>query len=183
MRVAFLDLSKPATGFACWAPGDARLASGTWRLGSEFTSRGRVFARLHENMMELDALGHVDAWFYEDSLNIMPGTVPTNLESVRLSAGLCAHVESGGEALGARIIRPVNQVTWRREFLGKQPRSMKKVDLKDMAMQRCRQLGFKPAKHDEAEAIGGLTYSCLSLDITPYWIAQEVLRPAFGLSA
>lgn len=183
MRVAFLDLSKPATGWACWGPDDAVLASGWWRLGSEVTSRGRVFAKLHENMMDLDSLGHVDAWFYEDSLNVMPGTVPTNLESVRLSAGLCAHVESAAEALGARIIRPVNQATWRREFLGKVQRGLKKTDLKDMAMQRCRQLGFKPQKHDEAEAIGGLTYACLSLDITPYWIAQEVLRPALGMHA
>ena len=49
-----------------------------------------------------------------------------------------------------------------------------------MAMQRCRQLGFKPLKHDEGEAIGGLTYACASLDITPYWIAQGALTPLFG---
>jgi hypothetical protein len=178
MRVAFLDLSKTSTGWACWAPGDAVAASGTWELGSSFTSRGRVFAKLHENMMALERLGHVEAWFYEEPIHPAQLQGQTNAETIKLAAGLASHVESAAEAFGARIIRAVNQATWRREFLGKMPRATRSAELKDMAMQRCRQLGFRPLKHDQAEAIGGLTYACLSLDITPYWIAQEVLRPA-----
>lgn len=181
MRIAALDLSKTSTGWACWAPGDTVVASGTWQLGSEFTSRGRVFCKLHENLMALHRLGPIEALFFEDAVNIMPGAVPTNIESVKLAAGLCAHAESFGEAMGCRIVRGVNQVTWRREFLGKQPRGMKKTDLKDMAMERCRQFGFRPQKHDEAEAIGILDYACVALDIVPFWQQREVLRPALGL--
>lgn len=182
MRIVALDMSKSATGWACWAPGDDRVASGVWQLGSEFTSRGRVYCKLHENLMALHALGAIEALFFEDSINIMPGAVPTNLESVRLSAGLCAHAESLGEALGFRIIRPVNQVTWRREFLGKMRRGTRKAELKDFAMQRCRQLGFRPQGHDEAEAIGILDYACTALDLVPFWRAQEVLRPPLDMA-
>lgn len=183
MRIAALDLSKTSTGWACWAPGDAVAASGVWQLGSEFTSRGRVFANLHQRMMEIESLGHVDAWFYEEPIHPAQLQGQTNAETIKLAAGLAAHVESAGEALGARIIRPVNMSTWRREFLGKMPRAVKTADLKDMAMQRCRQLGFRPQKHDQAEAIGILDYACASLDLVPYWRTQEVLRPMMGARA
>lgn len=43
------------------------------------------------------------------------------------------------------------------------PRGTKTPDLKAMAMRRCRELGFRVNKHDEAEAIGLLDYQ-LSLD-------------------
>lgn len=180
MRVAGLDLSKSSTGWAVWGQSDAVLASGVWQLGSEFTSRGRVFANLHQRMMEIEQIGHVDAWFYEEPIHPAQLQGQTNADTLKLAAGLAAHVESAGEALGARIIRAVNMSTWRREFLGKMPRAMKTADLKDMAMQRARQLGFKPQKHDQAEAIGVLTYGCTSLDITPYWYAQGALTSLFG---
>jgi hypothetical protein len=183
MRIVGLDLSKSSTGWATWAPGEAELASGTWQLGSEFTSRGRVFARLHENMMALESLGHVDAWFYEEPIHPAQLQGQTNADTIKLAAGLAMHVESAAEAFGARFIRAVNMSTWRREFLGKLPRSMRTADLKDMAMQRCRQLGFKPLKHDQAEAIGICDYACASLDLVPFWRTQEVLRPTLGVLA
>lgn len=183
MRICALDLSKSSTGFAVWAPGDTIAASGVWELGSSFTARGRVFCRLHENMMALETLGHVEAWFYEEPIHPAQLQGQTNADTIKLAAGLAMHVESAAEAFGARIIRAVNMSTWRRDFLGKMPRAMKTSDLKDMAMQRCRQLGFKPLKHDQAEAIGILDHACASLDLVPYWRTQEVLRPIFGRTA
>lgn len=183
MRICALDLSKSSTGFACWGPGDTVVASGTWQLGSEWTSRGRVYAKLHENLMALHRLGRIEALFFEEAINAFPGAVQTNAESVRLSHGLIAHAESFGEAVGCRIIRGVGQATWRREFIGKMPRGTKKVDLKAFAVERAKQLGFRPDRHDEAEAIGILDYACVSLDLVPYWRAQEVLRPALGVVA
>jgi hypothetical protein len=177
MRICALDLSKSSTGFACWGPEDSKTASGVWELGSIFTSRGRVFQKLHMNLLDLHTISPIDAIFYEDGINIFPGAVATNAESIKLSAGLAAHAESFAEAIGARHIHAVNMTTWRRHFLGKMPRGTRKSDLKEMAMERCRQLGFKPAKHDEAEAIGILDYACDALGITPYWSAGEVLRP------
>lgn len=177
MRICALDLSKTSTGFAVWGPDDSRAATGTWCLGSEFTSRGRVFQKLHLNLLDLHTVGPIDALFYEDGINIFPGAVATNAESIKLSAGLAAHVESFGEAIGARQIHAVNMSVWRRHFLGKMPRGTRKADLKGMAIERCRQLGFKPQKHDEAEAIGILTYACAALGITAPWEASEILRP------
>lgn len=180
MRVLGLDPSKRAMGWALWAPGE-QIASGVWELGSELTSRGTVFARVHEKIMELHQLGRIEAVFYEDLVNIVPGSpVPTNKDSILLAAGIAAHIESFGEAMGFRIVRAVHQATWRRHFIGKMPRGTKSVDLKAMAMERCRQLGFRPTKHDQAEAIGILDYACDALNLSPPWCADEVLRPALN---
>lgn len=182
MRILGLDPSKRAMGWALWAPGD-QIASGIWELGSELTSRGTVFARLHENMMALHRLGPIEAVFYEDIVNIVPGSpVPTNKDSILLAAGIAAHIESFGEAMGFRIIRAVHQAKWRRHFLGKMPRGTRSTDLKAMAMERARQLGFKPVKHDQAEAIGILDYACDALGLSAPWRADEVLRPPLGLA-
>lgn len=180
MRVLALDLSKASTGFAAWGPGDAVVASGTWQLGSEMTSRGMVFARLHERMTDLNSVGAIDALFFEEPISPPQLQGHTNLDTIKLALGLSAHAESWGEAMGCRIIRGVNNTTWRREFLGKLPRKSRTADLKHMAMTRCRDLGFRPAKHDEAEAIGLLDYACDSLQIIPPWRLANPLVAQFG---
>lgn len=133
--------------------------------------------------MELHRLGAIEAVFYEDLVNIVPGSpVATNKESILLAAGIAAHIESFGEAMGFRIVRAVHQATWRRHFLGKMPRATRSAQLKEMAMARARQLGFRALKHDQAEAIGIMDYACAALDLTPPWAAAEVLRPPLGVS-
>lgn len=169
MRILALDLSKTSTGFATWGPGDATLASGVWELGSAFTTPGTTFCRLHQRMSEVAALGAIDAVFFEEPLNLQGSSIKTSAETIHLLVGLAAHAQSWGEAMGCRIIRPVHQATWRRHFLGKMPRATKSAELKDYAMARCRQLGFRPLKHDQAEAIGILDYACDSLSIVPPW--------------
>lgn len=126
-------------------------------------------------------LGRIDAIFYEKPLNLGPAAGNTNADTIEVLIGLAMHVESWGDAMGCRIIRAVNQTSWRRSFLGAMKRGTKSVDLKDYAMQRCRQLGFSPQKHDQAEAIGILDYACFDLDLTPPWRANEVLRPALDI--
>lgn len=169
MRVIFLDLSKRSAGFACWGPGDARPVSGAWVLGSEFTSEGLTYCKLHENLSGLHMLGQIEAIFWEEPLDARTLSGHTNIDSVRVLGGLAAHAASWGEAMGCRIIRSVNMTAWRRHFLGSMPRGTKSVDLKARAVERCRQLGFKPQTHDEAEAIGGLDYACDQLSLTPPW--------------
>jgi hypothetical protein len=177
VRVLSLDLSKRSAGFGCWGPEDARPVSGAWTLGSEFTSPGRTYAKLHENMSDLNALNPIDAVFYEEPLDPRFLSGATNKETVAVLFGLAAHAESWADAMGCRVIRSVNQVTWRRHFLGPvgRPRGEngKKiaVDWKSLAMDRCRALGFKPAKHDEAEALGVLDYACDTLGISMPWHA------------
>jgi hypothetical protein len=181
MRILALDLSKRSAGYGCWGEDDAVVTSGVWVLGSEYTSMGRTFCNLHEEMSGLASLGAIDAIFYEEPLNPGPHAGMTNAETIKVLNGLAMHAESWGTVMQCRIIRAVNQSSWRRSFLGKMPRATKSAQLKDYAMVRCRQLGFKPRKHDEAEAIGILDYACETLDITPPWRANEVLRPMLAL--
>lgn len=182
MRVLALDLSKRSAGFACWGEDDPRPVSGTWTLGSEFTSPGRTYGKLHENMSGLHMVGPIDAVFYEEPLDprFLSGT--TNKDTVAVLFGLAAHAESWADAMGCRIIRCVNQVTWRRHFLGpmKRPRDERgkqiAIDWKGLAIERCNALGFKPAKHDQAEAIGVLDYACDSLGMAMPWHAGAPKR-------
>lgn len=183
MRVCALDLSKASAGFACWGPDDARAASGAWTLGSEFTSDGTVYCRLHENLTALHAVGKIDALFWEEPLDPRVLSGHTNIDSIRVLSGLAAHAASWGEAMGCRIVRAVNMSTWRRHFLGKMPRATKTAELKALAMERCRQLGFRPTCHDQAEAIGILDHACEELRMVPPWRRDEVLRPALGAVA
>jgi len=170
MRILALDLSKRSAGWAVWGKGDQNLASGVWTLGSEFTSKGTTFGRLHGEMTAIHELGAIDAVFYEKPLNLGPGAGPaTNQDTIDVLIGLAMHAESWADAMGCRIIREVHQATWRRHFLGKMPRATKSAELKDYAMARCRQLGFRSLKHDQAEAIGILDYACDSLSIVPPW--------------
>lgn len=180
MRVIGLDLSKSSTGWAVWGIGDARAASGHWQLGSELTSNGMVFARLHERLTDLNRLGAIDAVFYEDAIDARALSGHTNIQTLKLASGLGAHAESWGEAMGCRVIRGVNQVTWRKHFIGSMRRGTKSVDLKEFAMRRAREYGFKPQKHDEAEAIGILSYACDALGLTPPWRLQTPIVQQFG---
>jgi hypothetical protein len=172
MRVLGLDLSKRSCGWATWGDGDARAYSGTWILGSEYTSRGKTYAKLHQQLTDLHRTGAIDAIFYEEALN--PGQMQghTNIDSLRVLNGLVAQEESRGEAMGCSVVKAVHQATWRRLFLGKLPVGMRSNDLKDMAMKQARRLGFHPSKHDQAEAIGILDYGCEQLGLSPPWRVQ-----------
>jgi hypothetical protein len=192
VRILALDLSKRSAGWACWSPDDQRVASGAWVLGSEYTSKGVTFGKLHQELSGLHRLGAIDALFYERPLNLGPAAGNTNINTIEVLVGLAMHAESWGDAMGCRIIRAVNQSSWRKAFLGSIPRArlkdrygnrlpVEKIDLKALAMERCQQLCFSPRSHDQAEAIGILDYACTTLDIMPYWRANEVLRPPLGI--
>ncbi len=172
MRVLGLDLSKRSCGWAIWGDSDERAYSGVWELGSEFTSRGRVYAKLHQQLTDLHRTGAIDAIFYEEALNPAVLQGHTNIDTLRVLNGLVAHVESWGEAMACRVVHPVNQSTWRRFFIGKMPAATKTDQLKDYAMKRARQLGFHPTKHDQAEAIGIMDFGCEQMSLSPPWRAQ-----------
>ena len=175
-----LDLSKRSTGWALWSDTQARPVSGTWVLGSELTSAGTVFLNLHQRMNELYMVSPFDVVIYEEPLNLDSGKLITTKETTFVLMGLATHVDSFCEAKRIRKYRSVNQSTWRRYFIGKMKRGTKTVDLKAFSMERCRQLGLRPAKHDEAEALGILSYMCDCEGIRPPWERDEVLRPALG---
>ena len=192
MRICALDLSKRSAGWAVWGPSDSKLASGAFVLGSEFTSKGSTYCKLHAELTGLNQVGRIDAIYWEDTIDARSLSGHTNIETLKVLGGLVAHAESWGEVMGCRVLRSVNQLTWRREFLGSIPRPKLKdkfgnrtgerpIDWKALAMERCQQLGFKTKTHDEAEAIGILDFACADQGIIPPWRENEVLRPALGI--
>lgn len=179
MRILCLDLSKRSAGWACWAEGDQHVAHGYWVLGTEMTSRGMTFRHLYQELNALHSLGKIDAVFYERPLLLGPAAGNTSADIQFTLIGLASHAESWAEAARCRIVREVNQVTWRNHFIGSMPRPRKGEKtgekLKALAVQKCNDFGFRVERHDQAEAIGILDYACMALDIAPYWRAHEVL--------
>lgn len=175
-----LDLSIKSTGWALWSSGDEQPAFGTWALADSVDWASRAFVRLHRNLLDLHRVMPIDDVVFEEAV---PGHMlhgHTNAKTLAAAAGLAAHVMSFSEAVGANW-RPVSISAWRKHFLGSMPRGTKTPDLKALAMTRCRELGFDPARHDAAEAIGLLDYQLSVNGVIPPWradVLQRELRPA-----
>lgn len=175
-----LDLSIKSTGWALWSTGEDRPAFGTWELAPDVSWRGRAYVRLHRHLLDLHRLSPIDHIAFEEPLPHAAVKGNTTIDTLAAMAGLAAHAESFAEAVGATH-RSVNMATWRRHFIGKMPRGTKTLDLKALAMTRCRELGFDPARHDAAEAIGLLDYQLSLNGIVAPWragILQRELMPA-----
>jgi len=175
-----LDLSIKSTGWALWSTGDEGPAFGTWALADNIDWAARAYVRLHRNLLDLHRVTPIGDVVFEEAV---PGHMlrgMTNAKTLAAAAGLAAHAMSFCEATGATW-RAVNIAAWRRHFLGSMPRGTKSLDLKQMAVTRCRELGFDPAKHDAAEAIGLLDYQLSVSGIIPPWrqgVLERELRPA-----
>jgi len=182
-NILALDLSKWSTGWAVWSDGDNNARYGHWQLGSEFTSDGGVYVALHRRMSELCQLCAVEHLYFEDPIHPAQLQGGTNINSLRLLSGLAAHAESFAEAMRFRSVNRINVMSWRGDFIGKQPRGTKRTTLKDLTIERCRQLGFQPRRDDEADALGILTYASLVRGLMPPWLAGETLRPILGAGA
>jgi hypothetical protein len=178
MSYVALDLSIRSTGWAMWSRGQEKPACGTWSLAPHVDYAARAFVRLHKNLLDLHRLEPIESIVFEEAIppHMLHGQ--TNAITVAAAAGLSAHAMSFAEAMGISW-RPVSIAAWRRHFIGKMPRGTKTVDLKAMAMKRCRELGFDAIKHDAAEACGLLDYQLSVAGISAPWRDA----PAFELSA
>ena len=189
-----LDLSKRRTGWAMWSPGWSTARFGSFVLGSEYTSDGAVFDKLHTEMNGLWKLQKFENLYFEEPLNPAQLAGHTTIQTIWLLCGLAAHAQSYGHARRCRMVKAVNVENWRRDFIGsfavnderaKARRARKGGDkrasardtLKALTIERCRQLGFMPSCNDEADAIGILDYSLALAGIVPPWRADETLRP------
>lgn len=183
-----LDLSKRSTGWAVWMGDDSPVSYGSWELGSEYTSRGQTYAKLHANLLDLRALSRFEALYFEEPINPNKLKGHTNIDTLRVLAGLAAHAESFGHAVGLRIVQGINIDSWRPAFIGrinsdaakrkaKQAGKSASDSLKSLTIERCRQLGFNPRTTDEADALGILDYCVSMRGVTPPWRAEEVLQP------
>lgn len=195
-----LDLSKTSTGWAFWDEGTDAPRYGHWRLGSEYTTEGGVYAKLHRHMSDLHKVTGFEKLYFEEPIS--PGHLQggTTVQTIWLLSGLAAHAQSFGHIKRCRIVKAVNVERWRKDFIGDMVvrevkagvrRRRKEGDskasatdqLKKLVIERCQQLGFSPKKNDEADALGILTYSILLDGVTPPWIANETLRPQIGSAA
>lgn len=166
-----LDLSKHSTGWAIWARGSDRPRFGHWQLGSEFTSDGQTYAKLHQNLSDLYSVQRFDALYYERPLNQSDLQGHTNIDTLRVLTGLAAHAESFAYAMGLSLCMSIHQASWRKSFIGSQKRGTKRVTLKSLTMDRCRDLGLSPTRDDEADALGILAHGCSLNGIRPPWLS------------
>ncbi|MBK6800341.1 MAG: hypothetical protein IPG83_02320 [Novosphingobium sp.] len=182
-KIIALDLSKRSTGWAIWEAGWANPRYGSVQLGSEYTTDGGCYVKLHSVLRDLrTTLCRFESIYYEDPINAMALTGHTNADTLRVLSGLAAHACSFGHAMGIRV-QAVNITSWRRHFVGKMPRGTKTKDWKDYAGERCRQYGWKPKNSDEADALGILDYAVSLEGKTPPWISNETLRAPLGMTA
>lgn len=191
-----LDLSKSRTGWAVWEPGWEKPRYGGWRLGSEFTTHGGVFCKLHTELDGLWRLTKFGTIYYEQAINPANLGGKTNIRALDLAAGLAAHVLSFAEARRC-LAHAVNVGTWRKDFIGAdlvkdaqaEARARRAASgkgsardkLKALTIDRCRQLGFTPRSDDEADSLGILDFALdFHEHVRPPWRANEVLRPMAG---
>lgn len=195
MAFLALDLSKTSTGWALWDHGWDHPRYGHWVLGSEYTSRGATYAKLHQNLIDLRrVMARFEHIFYEEPIN--PGQLKghTTINTITLAIGLAEHVESFSAAMPECSAQAINIQTWRTEFLGsditldakREARARSKIKgsrvsardkLKRLTVERCIQLGFSPQCDDEADALGILDYKLAQRGIQAPWRLDETLRP------
>lgn len=176
-----LKLSRTSKNWRVLNDGESSLVHGAWRLKTEWSREGEPHAKFHQN---LDVLRTFTGWehsFYEKALAPQQRGGKTN-EVNDILVELIGHLKSFHFALGLRTIQGIHRASWQASFIGSQKRGTKRATLLDLTELRARQLGFSFRKDDEAVAIGLLTYGLLTRNITPPWIANEVLRPPLGMA-
>lgn len=169
MAYLALDLSKRSAGWALWHAGLDRPVCGTWELGSELTSAGLAFLRLHQRMNEIHTVTPLADVRWEQPLLLGMGHASSSPETQYVLMGLAAHADSFCEAKGIRRRGAVPAVTWRRHFLGKLPRGTRTPALKQLALDGCRALGIEPHRHDAAEAVGILDHALFLAGVAVPW--------------
>lgn len=172
--------------------------SGSWVLGSEFTSDGATYAKLHRCLSDHFKIMPFERLYFEQPINAASLQGFTNADTLRLLGGIAAHAESFGAVKRLRMVKAISVSTWRKDFIGDMAVRSAKAEakarkaagsksasatdqLKRLTIERCRQLGFAPRSNDEADALGILTYAILLDGVTPPWLSDEVLRPELAI--
>jgi hypothetical protein len=171
----------PATraGWACWKPGLERPASGTFELPADPEDLGRTGCALHRELQALHVVHGFERIYYEAPIPPSQMMGQTHLATIAKAFGIAAHIESFAYAMNLRC-RHVSIATWRKLFLGKGAGESSKT-FKDWSMKRCRELGWNPRYHDEADALGILDYAIgLDPDFHPPWRDTVVFARQFA---
>jgi hypothetical protein len=194
MSYLAIDQSKSRTGWAAWQPGWEKPRFGSVQLGSEYTSRGQVFTKLRSTIIDLwQTVTHFEYLFFEEPINHMMKK-GTSEGAILLSLGMAGCIEGVGYELRCRRVTKLSASSWRPGFCGsddvqlikraaKRAQKSARDPLKAASVERCRQLGIHVQNDDQADAVGILTYGILLDEVTPPWIANEVLREPVRLEA
>lgn len=184
--VAVYDLSRSA-GWAVWTPELARPRSGILKLPPPRTngSIGPALKLLFEHIGWVDrTFGRLDHLGYEAFIAATGGrkddrtTFVTSPKTQKTLIGFVGVAELAAEILNegayedARAVEShsIHNMSWRRLWLGKQPRGTKRERWKELSVQKASRLGWDPRGDDEADAIGQLHYLLTAkLGIKPKW--------------
>jgi hypothetical protein len=154
--VLALDIAS-TTGWACGWPGTKPFC-GSIRLAKPGTSRAGVHRafRLWLDKVWSDPLPDLIVYESPAAPMVMQGT--TNIDTIKTLIGLAEHLEEW--AYNRVTLREASVSQVRTHFIG---RNMKSALAKPKTMQRCRDLGWTIANHDEADAAALWDYQCAFL--------------------
>jgi hypothetical protein len=154
-------------------------SSGTFDLPSDAEDLGRVGYQLHVNLNRLLSVHRFERIFYEAPIPPSQLMGQIQLKTIAKIFTIAGHIESFGYAKGLRV-RQVGMGAWRRFFVGKGA-GEKSATFKQWSTERCRQLGWNVRGHDEADALGVLSYG-ISLDpaFVPPWQDQLTFAEQFA---
>jgi len=102
----------------------------------------------------------------------------TNPRTLKKQIGLIAIVELCAEILEIPV-HSINNASWRRFWLGSQPRGTQRDRWKELSVLKARGLGWNVKGDDEADAIGQLHFLLNKLNIQPHYartLTQEMIR-------
>lgn len=174
--VLVLDQSLSSTGFALLREGSAVL-TGSWHLCDSSGNRALGFRELWSKLDAMHKGYGLDLIVHEK-----PSFGAANKGEDQLigAVGMVAIIELFTVSRSIRIASYASR-SWRSTFFTRTERKIiaaKPTRLRDWkrpAILRARQLGFDPASHDEAEAIGIADYHLLKNKTTPEWRAGDLL--------
>lgn len=169
MSYLALDIATNV-GWAQWAPGWEKPACGTWRLPGGAHELGRKACALHQQLADLHSLTEITRIYFEGGIPPSALGGHSNMTTIYVLAGLAAHAESFAHAVSARC-RNVPNASWRKHFVGRgsRPKAMNPTQFKNLSMQKCHEIGWRPDSLDAADALGILDYSLHLAGIETPW--------------
>lgn len=173
-RVLFLDVAT-RSGFAIDADGGTRPRLGTFRVPANGEDIGQPCSRFQRWLTDMLTTHRPDMVGFEAPL-VMSGRngskVRTNIFTVRLLFGLATMVEVVCHDTGITC-REVNVQQVKKSFAGHG-----RAEKTDM-IARCRELGWDPKDHNEADAAAG--WAQMKTLYVPGWAAKAT--PMFSPAA
>lgn len=186
--VAVYDLSRNA-GWAVWSPKLAQPRHGILRLPPPRTngSIGPALKLLFEHISWVDRnFGRLEHLGYEGFLAATGGQKDQNTKFITSPktqktligfmgvAELCAEIldEAAAETGGSVEAHSIHNASWRKFWLGSQPRGTDRERWKQLAVAKAQRCGWAPQGDDDADALGQMHWLLNKLAIRPIWQPQ-----------